>query len=82
MGSIGYSALMPRRHWLSLLRRVVRLLWSQPQRSAYLISDSYDRIAPEYDVAWTDHMRPVTLELLDRLGNVRGAEALDQPPGV
>jgi SAM-dependent methyltransferase len=67
----------PRRRWIALARRVLWLRRHQAERSPALVTRSYDRIAAGYDDAWTSHMRDLSLALLDRLGQVDGAEAVD-----
>jgi len=66
-----------RKHWLALAARMVRLWWSQPERTADLVRDSYDRIAGGYDRAWTGHMRDLSGEMLDRLDPPAGARCID-----
>jgi len=72
----------PRRRWLALAARVARLAVAQPQRTADLVQASYDAIASGYDTAWTDHMRHLSLEMLDRLAPAAGAEGLDLACGT
>lgn len=66
-------ALSPQALWrcVRLNWRVARLAlerrWLGP--SAY--ADGYDRVAPAYDEAWQRHLRPVTDELLARIGSGR-----------
>ena len=67
----------PRRHWIRLAGRVARLLFRQPERSADLITASYDNAAATYDTAWTGHMRDLSLQLLDALGPIEGTEGID-----
>ena len=67
----------PRRRWLSFALRAARLAARPREETAARVRRSYDRIAPGYDQVWTDHMRDLSLALLDRLGDVRGAEAAD-----
>ena len=67
----------PRRHWIRLTGRFARLLLHQPERSANLITASYDNAAATYDTAWTGHMRDLSLQLLDALGPIEGAEGID-----
>lgn len=67
----------PPRRWLALARRVLWLRRHQAEASPDLVTRSYDRIAPGYDAAWTHHMRDLSVALLDRLGSVEGAEAVD-----
>lgn len=67
----------PRRRWLALALRVARLAGRPRAETAARVRQSYDRIAPGYDEAWTAHMRDLSLDLLDRLGDVRGAQAID-----
>jgi len=71
-----------RRRWLRLAARVARLAISQPRRTADLVQASYDVVAPGYDAAWTDHMRGLALEMLDRLTVPAGAECLDLACGT
>ncbi|MBE3069644.1 MAG: hypothetical protein IMZ66_05345, partial [Planctomycetes bacterium] len=73
----------PRRRWLALAARVARLaVASGPRNSGDLVTASYDRVAAGYDTAWTDHMRGLTLAMLDRLGPCEGAEAIDLACGT
>lgn len=67
----------PPRRWLALGLRVARLAGRPRQETAARVRQSYDRIAPGYDQAWTAHMRDLSVAFLDRLGDVRGAEAVD-----
>lgn len=61
---------------------MVRLWWTQPGRTADLVRDSYDRIADGYDRAWTDHMRDLSAQMLDRLAPSPGAECIDLSCGT
>ena len=73
----------PRRRWLALGMRAARLaLGAPPRASGDLVTASYDRVAPGYDAAWTDHMRGLTLEMLDRLGPRAGDVAIDLACGT
>ncbi|MBM4019557.1 MAG: class I SAM-dependent methyltransferase [Planctomycetes bacterium] len=72
----------PQRRWLRLAARVARLALAQPQRTGDLVQASYDSAAPGYDAAWTDHMRGLSLEMLDRLALPQGAECLDLACGT
>ena len=66
-----------RRRWLALAVRITQLLIRQQERSTDLVRQSYDRIAPGYDDAWTHHMRDLSLRLLDHLAPPAGATCLD-----
>ena len=73
----------PRRRWPALAARVARLaVAAAPRATADLVTASYDRVAAGYDTAWTDHMRGLTLAMLDRLGACAGAEAIDLACGT
>lgn len=67
----------PRRRWLALALRVARLAGRPRRETEERVRRSYDRIAAGYDAAWTHHMRDLSLALLDRLGEVGGAAAVD-----
>jgi len=71
-----------RRRPLALAGRIARLALSGRDRTADLVAASYDRIAPGYDAAWTDHMRDLTAGLLDALGPVEGKRCLDLACGT
>ncbi len=71
-----------RRRWVSLALRVGRLMLHQPARTADLVSQSYDAIAPGYDRAWTSHMRALSLRMLDVLAVPPGAECIDLTCGT
>lgn len=73
---------MPRRHWVRLAIRVVRLGLFGRDRTAELVAASYDRIACGYDDAWTGHMRTFSLGLLDRLAPPPAAECIDLTCGT
>jgi SAM-dependent methyltransferase len=72
----------PRRQWVGLARRILTLLWHQPQQTADLVSQSYNAVAAGYDDAWTHHMRGFTLDMLDRLAPANGAAAIDLTCGT
>ena len=73
----------PRRRWLALGVRVARLAVEAPPRATGdLVTASYDRVAPGYDAAWTDHMRGLTLKMLDRLSVPPGAACVDLACGT
>jgi SAM-dependent methyltransferase len=61
---------------------VTRLALAQPRPTAELVEASYDAIAAGYDAAWTDHMRGLALEMLDRLSVPPGAACLDLACGT
>lgn len=71
-----------RRRWFALGWRVLRLLAAPPGRTTRLVQASYDRIAAGYDAAWTDHMRGLSLEMLDRLRPPAGSECVDLTCGT
>ncbi len=73
---------MSNRHWLAFVYRLVRLAGRPSEATSELIRSSYDRIAGGYDAAWTDHMRGLSLELLDRLTPPFGARCLDLTCGT
>lgn len=73
---------MGRRHWLGLMVRIVQLSLRRQSDTAELIRSSYDRIACGYDDAWTNHMRGLSLEMLDRLGPCDGLRAVDLTCGT
>ena len=66
-----------RRRWPSLALRMARLALRPARPTADLVAESYDALAPGYDAAWTDHMRGLTLDMLDRLAPRPGEEAID-----
>ncbi len=65
------------RHWLALGIRAAWLLARPAQPTAELVRRSYDHVAPGYDDAWTNHMRPLSVAMLDELDPPRGARCLD-----
>lgn len=72
----------PRRRWLRLAARTLRLMLRQPRRTGDLVRQSYDRIAAGYDEAWTHHMRDLSCDLLERLAPPVGATCLDLTCGT
>ena len=72
----------PRRRWLALGLRAAALLTRARTRTQQLIRDSYDQIAPGYDRAWTDHMRDLSVAMLDRLAPPPGARCADLTCGT
>jgi len=60
----------------------VSLSLGQSQRTGDLVRDSYNHIAAGYDRAWTEHMRHLSLGMLDRLNVPAGAECLDLTCGT
>ena len=81
-GFVQQQGTMTRRRWLALVSRIVRLVGKPPHRTADLVRQSYDRIADGYDHAWTDHMRVLSLEMLDRLAPFKGAACVDLACGT
>lgn len=71
-----------RRRWIALGLRVLKLYWLQSRDTCDLVSESYDHIAGGYDDAWTNHMRDLSLEMLDRLAPPQGAECIDLTCGT
>lgn len=61
-----------RRRWGALVIRAARLALAQRQRTADLVTQSYNRIADGYDSAWTEHMRDLSLAMLRRLVREEG----------
>lgn len=72
----------PDRHWAAFLWNATRLFFKQPQRTADLVTQSYDAIAAAYDDAWTSHMREYSLAMLDTLAPPNGANCLDLTCGT
>lgn len=70
------------RHWLRLAARVARLAVTQPHRTVNLVTQSYDALARGYDHAWTQHMRDLTVNLVDEMGVGPGAQCLDLTCGT
>ena len=62
--------------------RVLKLLLSRISPTSSLLSDSYDRISPGYDLAWTSHMRELTDSLIDQMHIQQGQNALDLTCGT
>ncbi len=73
---------MGRRQWVRFATRALRLGLSRHDPTPGLVRQSYDRIAPGYDDAWTGHMRRFSLELLDRLAPRSKARCLDLTCGT
>lgn len=73
---------MSNRHWLAFTCRLVRLAGRPRAATSDLVCSSYDRIAGGYDEAWTDHMRGLSVELLDRLAPPAGARCIDLTCGT
>ena len=71
-----------RRRWLALGWKTARLLLRGPDQTPELVSAGYDRIAEGYDAAWTDHMRGLSLAMLNRLAPPAGAACLDLTCGT
>jgi len=71
-----------RRHWWGLGIRILDLFLNQSQKSGNLICTSYDHIADGYDDAWTNHMRGLSLAMIDRLDLPVGASCLDLTCGT
>ena len=73
---------MPKRHWVHLIVRATKLLLAQPEKTADLVTASYDHLAAGYDDAWTHHMRTLSLGMLDQLAPPAGATCLDLTCGT
>jgi len=65
------------RHWLRLGIHVLKLYFSQSEKTSDLIIKSYNKIASGYDEAWTNHMQYLSDDMLKRLSPPAGAEILD-----
>ncbi len=71
-----------RKHPIRMGARVAKLLLSRGDDHAAWVTRSYDRIGPGYNAAWTDHMRHLTDELIDRLEVQPGHAVLDLTCGT
>ncbi|MFW5798369.1 MAG: class I SAM-dependent methyltransferase [Planctomycetota bacterium] len=71
-----------RRRWLALGGRLLGLWLTGPGRTDELVRRSYNRLAPGYDRAWTNHMRDLSVAMLDRLPVGHGARCLDLTCGT
>ena len=71
----------PKRHPLRMMGRLVRLGLG-PNPAPDCVTQSYDRISAGYDRTWTSHMRDLSSALIDRLGPLSGAAALDLTCGT
>lgn len=72
----------PKRHPLRMMGRLLYLLTRRPNPTNQCVTDSYDRISPGYDEAWTSHMRNLSAQLVDQVAPVRGVHALDLTCGT
>jgi ubiquinone/menaquinone biosynthesis C-methylase UbiE len=73
---------MQRKKPLKMLWRVLSLLFSRWNQTAHLVQKSYDRISADYDQIWTNHMRDLTADLIDRLDIQTGQNVLDLTCGT
>lgn len=73
---------MPKRRWAQLIVRAGWLLLTQPEKTSDLVAASYDHVAAGYDDAWTNHMRDLSLSMLDELAPPQGATCLDLTCGT
>jgi SAM-dependent methyltransferase len=73
---------MPKRHWAQFIVRAAGLLLTQPEKTSDLVAASYDHVATGYDEAWTNHMRDLSLGMLDELSPPAGATCLDLTCGT
>ncbi|MBN1553377.1 MAG: class I SAM-dependent methyltransferase [Phycisphaerae bacterium] len=73
---------MPKRHWMRLAFRATRLFFTQSEKTGDLVTASYDHVAPGYDDAWTNHMRHLSLGMIDVLDPPAGATCLDLTCGT
>jgi len=71
-----------RRRWVALGLRVASLALRPSLQTDDLVSAGYNHIADGYDDAWTDHMRHLSVEMLDRLSPSAQAECLDLTCGT
>jgi len=62
--------------------RAIRLLIAQEQSTDSLVQASYDRIAADYDLTWTNHMRGLAEPMLDTLAPQRDSRCLDLACGT
>ncbi len=57
----------PRKHSFKMIGRTAYLFFVKPTDCSHLVKKSYDRISDSYDETWTNHMRSLTEELINRL---------------
>ncbi len=62
--------------------RIIRRLIGQHHSAVAAVTQSYDRISGGYNAAWTNHMRHLTDELIDRLDVRIGHCAMDLTCGT
>jgi ubiquinone/menaquinone biosynthesis C-methylase UbiE len=65
-----------------MIGRLISLWRRHPNPTHQCVTDSYDRISPGYDEAWTSHMRDLSGLLVARLGPASGMQALDLTCGT
>lgn len=66
-----------KRHWLKLAARMLKLSFSQPEKTSELVCQSYNKVSETYDETWTNHMHDKSLEMIDKLAPENGEKSLD-----
>ncbi len=69
-------------HPLKFLWRLGYLYTCADNPTDERVTQSYDRLSPGYDEAWTHHMRDLSIQLIDELAPQPGSTALDLTCGT
>ena len=69
-------------HPLKFLWRLGYLFTCENNSTDEHVTQSYDRLSPGYDAAWTHHMRDLSVRLIDELDPQPGSAALDLTCGT
>ncbi|MBW8001049.1 MAG: class I SAM-dependent methyltransferase [Planctomycetes bacterium] len=70
------------KHPFKLAGRIFYLLASKPNQTSEFVEKSYDRISGGYDDVWTNHMRGLSEQLIDKLKIKESCIALDLTCGT
>jgi ubiquinone/menaquinone biosynthesis C-methylase UbiE len=72
----------PKKHPLKMAHQLIRLGLCQANPAPECVTRSYNRISGGYDQTWTDHMRDLSTDLIDRVNPLPGDRALDLTCGT
>ena len=71
-----------KKHWIHLGLRVLILYFTQKEKTSDLVKKGYTSISNNYDKGWTDHMRHLTDDMLNKLDPQKNSKCIDLSCGT